>query len=81
MHTAHQLRQKRITTGIVLHIKTLLDYLWRRKHRFVSYVVNLYTLGDYLRCRAEAERIVSEMRKECHKKWSKKSIGDIAPLQ
>ena len=32
----------------MLHIKMSLDYLWRRKHRFVSYVVNLYKNYYYL---------------------------------
>lgn len=40
-----------------------------------------FALGKYLRCFNKAEKIGSEMRKECHKKWSKKSIGDIIPLQ
>jgi len=40
-----------------------------------------FALGTYLRCSNEAKRIGAEMRKECHKKWSKKSIGNLIPLQ
>jgi len=37
--------------------------------------------GGYLRCINLAEKTASEMRRECHVKWAKKSIDGMTPLQ